>query len=46
MSGPRSRRYWALARYTGLTIFAIPWIVVPIWLVLVNSFKMAGRRPP
>ena len=43
MSGPRSRRYWALARYAGLTIFAIPWIVVPIWLVLVNSFKMAGE---
>ncbi len=43
MSGPHSRRYWALARYAGLTIFAIPWIVVPIWLVLVNSFKMAGE---
>jgi raffinose/stachyose/melibiose transport system permease protein len=43
MSGPRSRRYWALARYAGLTIFAIPWIVVPIWLVFVNSFKMAGE---
>jgi raffinose/stachyose/melibiose transport system permease protein len=37
------RRYWALARYAGLTVFAIPWIVVPIWLVLVNSFKMAGE---
>jgi raffinose/stachyose/melibiose transport system permease protein len=43
MSGPHSRRYWALARYAGLTIFAIPWIVVPIWLVFVNWFKMAGE---
>ena len=26
MSSPHSRRYWAFARYAGLTIFAIPWI--------------------
>ena len=39
----RGRRSWDLARYAGLTIFAIPWIVVPIWLVLVNSFKQAGE---
>jgi raffinose/stachyose/melibiose transport system permease protein len=37
------RRPWAFARYAGLTAFAIPWIAVPIWLVLVNSFKMAGE---
>jgi raffinose/stachyose/melibiose transport system permease protein len=43
MSGPVGRRYWVLARYGALTVFAIPWIVVPIWLVLVNSFKMAGE---
>jgi raffinose/stachyose/melibiose transport system permease protein len=43
MSGRAAHRHWALARYAGLTAFAIPWIVVPIWLVLVNSFKMAGE---
>jgi raffinose/stachyose/melibiose transport system permease protein len=39
----RGRRSWDLARYAGLTVFAIPWIVIPIWLVLVNSFKQAGE---
>ena len=39
----RASRSWTLARYAGLGIFAIPWIVVPIWLVLVNSFKQAGE---
>ena len=43
MKARAARRYWDLARYAGLTLFAIPWIVVPIWLVLVNSFKMAGE---
>lgn len=36
-------RFWMFARYAGLTLFAIPWVVVPMWLVLVNSFKMAGE---
>jgi len=39
----REPRSWALARYAVLTLFAIPWIVVPIWMVLVNSFKQAGE---
>jgi len=39
----RASRSWTLARYAGLSVFAIPWIVVPIWLVLVNSFKQAGE---
>ncbi|PZQ90858.1 MAG: carbohydrate ABC transporter permease [Leifsonia xyli] len=30
-------------RYAGLTLFAIPWILVPLWMVLVNSFKPAGE---
>ncbi|MEP0324590.1 carbohydrate ABC transporter permease [Bauldia litoralis] len=34
---------WAIARYVGLTLFAIPWVIVPIWMVVVNSFKMAGE---
>ncbi|HEY4891316.1 MAG TPA: carbohydrate ABC transporter permease [Reyranella sp.] len=39
----RASRPWTVARYAGLSMFAIPWIVVPIWLVLVNSFKQAGE---
>jgi raffinose/stachyose/melibiose transport system permease protein len=34
---------WALLRYVGLSLFAIPWVLVPIWLVLTNSFKPAGE---
>ena len=34
---------WTILRYTGLSLFAIPWIIVPIWLVLVNSFKTSGE---
>lgn len=33
------RRY---VRYTLLTLFAIPWVGVPFWLLLVNSFKTEG----
>ena len=34
---------WAIARIVGLSVFAIPWVLVPIWLVVVNSFKKAGE---
>ncbi|KRF31551.1 sugar ABC transporter substrate-binding protein [Yonghaparkia sp. Soil809] len=34
-----SRRGPTALRYTLLTIFAIPWLVVPLWLLVVNSFK-------
>jgi len=34
---------WTLLRYVGLSLFAIPWVLVPIWLVLTNSFKPAGE---
>ena len=30
-------------RVIGLTLFAIPWIGIPIWMVIVNSFKTAGE---
>ncbi|MEV4247767.1 carbohydrate ABC transporter permease [Streptosporangium canum] len=33
----------AVLKYTALTLFAIPWVLVPIWLVVVNSFKPAGE---
>ena len=31
-----------IARYALLTVFAVPWILVPFWLLLVNSFKTEG----
>ena len=31
-----------MRRYFLLTLFAIPWIFVPFWLLLVNSFKSEG----
>ncbi|MET8053164.1 MULTISPECIES: carbohydrate ABC transporter permease [unclassified Streptosporangium] len=32
-----------VVKYTLLSLFAIPWVVVPFWLVVVNSFKPAGE---
>lgn len=32
-----------VVRYVLLSLFAIPWVGVPIWLVVVNSFKTAGE---
>lgn len=29
-------------RYVLLTLFAIPWVGIPFWLLLVNSFKTEG----
>lgn len=29
-------------KYTLVTLFAIPWMGVPLWLVVVNSFKTQG----
>jgi raffinose/stachyose/melibiose transport system permease protein len=33
----------AVIRYILLTLFAIPWVGVPVWMVIVNSFKPAGE---
>lgn len=30
-------------RYTALALLAIPWVVVPAWLMIVNSFKTRGE---
>ncbi|MFE5671649.1 carbohydrate ABC transporter permease [Agromyces sp. NPDC056523] len=38
---PKSKAPWL--RYTLLAIFAIPWVGVPLWLLLVNSFKLEGE---
>ena len=48
MSRPSTRRsahpLWRRAlKYTLLTLFAIPWVVVPVWMILVNSFKPEGE---
>ena len=39
----RTRRSTTGLRYGLLTLFAIAWVGVPIWLVVVNSFKTAGE---
>lgn len=43
-SGRRHRpdRASLVRRYFLLCLFAVPWIVVPFWLLLVNSFKTQG----
>lgn len=30
-------------KYALITLFALPWVVVPLWLVVVNSFKTQGE---
>lgn len=30
-------------KYVAVTLFAIPWVGVPLWLMLVNSLKTAGE---
>ncbi|HHW50238.1 MAG TPA: carbohydrate ABC transporter permease [Pseudoclavibacter sp.] len=38
----KSRRMSTL-RYVALALFAIPWVGVPLWMVVVNSFKPPGE---
>lgn len=42
-SPPRRGTGRTVARYIGLTLFGLPWIVLPFWMVLVNSFKSEGE---
>src|SRR5690349_7806285 len=37
------RRRWTIIRYTLLIAFAFVVILIPFWLVLVNSFKPLGE---
>ncbi len=38
------RAWWrSPVKYTLLTLFGVAWVGVPIWLVLVNSFKTEGE---
>lgn len=39
----RRTRIFNTIRYVALSLFALPWILVPLWMVLVNSFKPAGE---
>ncbi|MGE3194282.1 MAG: carbohydrate ABC transporter permease [Microbacteriaceae bacterium] len=43
-SNRRSAQSWRKPlKYTLLSVFAIPWVVVPAWMILVNSFKAEGE---
>lgn len=30
-------------KYAAISLFAVPWVLVPLWLVIVNSFKTQGE---
>lgn len=36
-------RSLAVLKYALIVMFAIPWVVVPLWLLVVNSFKTPGE---
>jgi raffinose/stachyose/melibiose transport system permease protein len=42
MTEARERALW-IVKYVLLTLFAIPWVILPMWLMLVNSFKPLGE---
>ena len=42
MSTRRSNRWRAGIKYTAVSLFALPWVVLPLWLMVVNSFKTSG----
>lgn len=42
-AGVGSRRHWTIARYVALSLFAIPWVVLPLWMVLINAMKTQGE---
>lgn len=37
--GRGGRRARTLLKYLLVTLFALPWVVLPLWLLVVNSFK-------
>ena len=45
LTAPRPTRRVArqILKYGLLSLFAMAWVVVPIWLILVNSFKTEGE---
>ena len=38
----RHTSIWSTVRIAALSLFALPWVGLPLWMVLVNSFKPAG----
>lgn len=36
-------RWTTLLKYSLLTAFALPWVIIPIWLIVVSSFKTEGE---
>jgi raffinose/stachyose/melibiose transport system permease protein len=38
-----TRSRWTHLRYAALALFAIPWVVMPLWMVVVNAFKTQGE---
>ncbi|MFJ4166907.1 carbohydrate ABC transporter permease [Microbacterium sp. NPDC089698] len=36
-------RWQSVVKYMLLTLFAVPWVGVPLWLLVVNSFKTVGE---
>ncbi|MFT4081689.1 MAG: carbohydrate ABC transporter permease [Nocardioides sp.] len=40
---PRRRRRRPWPTYAALTLFALPWVVLPLWILVVNSFKSQGE---
>lgn len=39
----RKTRSLSALRYAGLCLFAVPWIALPLWMIIVNSFKTEGE---
>lgn len=38
-SSPRTSRMRSGLKYAAIALFAVPWVLVPLWLMVVNSFK-------
>ncbi|WP_320673014.1 carbohydrate ABC transporter permease [Patulibacter defluvii] len=38
-----ARRWPSRLKYLALSLFAIPWVVLPLWLVVVNAMKSEGE---
>lgn len=39
----RAPRLSRVVVYVGVALFSLPWVVLPLWLMIVNSFKSTGE---
>lgn len=39
----RPLRAGTVVKYLAVTLFALPWVVIPLWLMIVNSLKTPGE---